>query len=212
MSASLFYLSCRSQEVGESNASCLWSLHLLKRQKSKRQGNLKTTQHRHNPPPPLRAFTVWKAICKQQMRQPLRKRGIHHTGDPDVSHDFHMHSGSYMHSKQSKGLSDHIWRKFFPPPKKRGKFGNFTVTIDTQDVMKSARDEVSPVSWPWRLCLLQRFCSVFTTLLYYAHHLLQPFPYLLAHSDLSPHLTLSFHTSHSQFLFSSALKGAFTDC
>lgn len=51
MSASLFYLSCRSQEVGESNASCLWSLHLLKRQKSKLQGNLKTTQNRHNPPP-----------------------------------------------------------------------------------------------------------------------------------------------------------------
>lgn len=51
MSASLFYLSCRSQEVGKSNASCLWSLHLLKRQKSKLQGNLKTTQNRHDPPP-----------------------------------------------------------------------------------------------------------------------------------------------------------------
>lgn len=99
----------------------------------------------------------------------------------------------------------------FLPPKKRGKFVSFTVTIGTQDVMKSAWDEVSPVSWPGRLCLLQRFCSVFTTLLYYAHHLLQPFPYLLAQPDLSPHLTLSFHTSHSQF-FSSALKDAFTDC
>lgn len=51
------------------------------------------------------AFTV-KAVCKQ-MRQPLRKGGINHTGDPDMSHDFHMYSGSYMHSKQSKGLSDH---------------------------------------------------------------------------------------------------------
>lgn len=146
------------------------------------------------------------------MRQRLWKGGIHHTGDPDVSHDFHMHSGSCMHSKQSKGLSDPIWRKFFPSPKKRRKLGNFTVTIDTQDVMKSAQDEVSPVLWPSRLCLLQRFCSVFTIPLYYAHHLLHAFPYLLAHSDLSPHLTLSFHTSHSQFLLGSALKDAFTNC
>lgn len=70
-----------------------------------------------------------------------------------------MHSGSYMHSKHSKGLSDHIWRKFFPSPKKRHKFGNFTVTTDTQNVMKSAQCHGLEV------CILQRFWSVFTTLL-----------------------------------------------
>lgn len=116
-----------------------------------------------------------------------------------------------MHSKQSKGLSDHKWGKFFPSPKKRGKFGNFTVTIDTEDAMKSAQNEVSPVLWPWRLPSSKVLFSVYNTPV-----LCPPpppaLPLPLAHSDPSPHLTLSFHTSHSEFLFSSALKCDFTDC
>lgn len=64
------------------------------KKKSKQQGNLKTTQYTCNPPPLLQHSLFEKQSANEQMRQPARKGGIHHTRDPDMSHDLHMHSGS----------------------------------------------------------------------------------------------------------------------
>ena len=206
-SASLFYLSFRSQETGESKASCLWSLLLLKRQKSKWQGNLKTTQHTRNPrPPPLQQSLFEKQSANKQMKQPVRKGRSPHTRDPDTSHDLHMHSGSCIKCSPSTE-----WRSFRLYLKKRQSSPQegweealsviFLIQLQLIHRMRWSQPSIMALKIH---CLLKRFCPVFATPLYNAHHLFQPFPYLLTQTDPSHCLTLSFHTSHSQFLLSSA--------
>lgn len=127
-----------------------------KRQKSKRQGNLKTTHHIHNPPHPLQNSLFGKWSANEEMRQLARKGGIHHTRDPDMSHDLHMYAGSCIKCFPSTEWrsSASIRRKVFPLRKKRGKvtqtfLGPDTIIVDTQCETKLAG--ITPLKMLWLL-------------------------------------------------------------
>lgn len=200
MSASLFYRSFRSQETGESNESCLRSLLLLQRQKSKWQGNLKTTQCTRNPPPPLQPSLFAKRSATQPRRQRVTKGPIHHTETQTwvITFTHSQVAALNVFQAQSKGPSDCIWRKDFPPRKKGGAL-LVAFPRDHSD-WSTGRDESSSVPWPWRYCSLKSFAQSLQCPRIMPTTPASPSP----GDDASQYLTLSFHTGRSQFLFQPA--------